>query len=103
MSRFQNHYTPDEDVVIIDGIAAGLTWEQIVASLPGRTPKTVRMRAARMGAHKPSPSNDVMECPKKPTRDLLLALEAQFAKASRSMGVDYLDARSLLMDGRFAA
>ena len=98
MTKFQAHFTPDEDVAIIDGHAAGLTWNEIVATLPGRTSRTVRMRAHRIGIHQSRKNSDEVPCPKKPTRDLLLALEDQFAIHARKWNVDYLDARTLLMN-----
>lgn len=102
MTYVRHTYTVDDDVKILDGHAAELTWQEIAESLPGLSARQVRMRAARIGVHHCRKVKDEMQCPKKPTRDLLLALEGQFISFSRQQGVDYLDARTLLMDGRLA-
>ncbi len=91
-------WTAAEDDLIVDGIAKGLTWQGIAETMPGRTARTARLRADRMGIRPVRKELDEGICPIDASRELLDRLEASFTNAARKWGVDYLDARTLLMN-----
>ncbi len=91
-------WTPEEDNLLIQGLTERYSYARIAEDIPGRNHRMCRFRAERLGLRMRHKRFGDFECPKEGSRDLLQELEAAFHKYAKLWGVDYLDARTLLMN-----
>ncbi len=91
-------WTPEEDAILRQGIADKKPMRHIAAMIEGRTSKMTSLRAERLGIRVGRNPKDAIICPISASAELRDRLEASFANFSRKHKVDYLDARTMLMN-----
>jgi hypothetical protein len=97
-SKILYQWHPHEDAVIVNGITEGWLWSRIAEALPGRSSRTARLRAQRLGILPCRKTKDEMPCPIGASRKLRAAIDGQVAKHASKWGVGIADARTLLMN-----